>query len=137
IIRFKSSEFTYQSHRASAQAQEVLMQADRDYLKAMIAPLEQRAALVAKASEEYTRAANLERVIILKYSIWENIADQVYPKGVTRQNVTENSPALAETMDKAVAQMENLVGKAGFLDDAGEYLQYIDRATARLKQLQG
>lgn len=136
ILRFKSSELTYQSHRASAQAQQVLMQADRDYLKAMIAPAEQRAALVALAIEEYTRAASLERVIILKYSIWEQIADQVYPKGVTRQNVTENSPALAETTDKAIAQMEALVGKAGFLDDAGEYIQYIDRATARLKQLQ-
>src|SRR2546423_13200022 len=102
----------------------------------MIAPPEQRPAVVAQAIQEYTRAANLERIIILRYSIWEQVADQVYPKGITRQNVTENSPALAETTDKAVAQMEQLVGKPGFLEDSGEYLQYTDRATTRLKQLQ-
>ena len=113
-----------------------MLQGDRDYLKAMIAPADQRATLVALAIQEYTRAANLERVLILKYSVWQQIADQILPKGTTRQNLTESLPNIAEITDTAVAKMEQLMGKAGFLDDANEYLQYIDRATERVSLLQ-
>ena len=124
------------SHIASVKAQHALCLADRDYIKAAIAPADQRAALLQAAAANYQHSANLERVLILKYSVWEQVADKTFPKGVTRQNIDENTPDLTDITAKSVAGMEALLGKSAFIDDSGEYLQYIDRATARLIVLQ-
>jgi hypothetical protein len=136
IVRFAQSEQTYQSHRLSARAQQALVQADADYLRAVTAPADKRGELIAKTIKEYELAANLQRVVLLKFSVRDEVAETLYPKGMTRQNVNENSPQLAETTDRAVTAMEQLMTTAGFLDDSGEYLKYIDRANARIKQLQ-
>lgn len=136
ILRFKQAESTYDSQRSSVIAQQMLAWADRDYLKSMIAPQAERAALIKQSADEYARAANLSRVVLLKFSVWDSVANQLYPKGMTRQNVNEVSPQLTETTDKAVAEMEKVMGQAAFLEDSREYLQYIDRATTRLKLLQ-
>jgi hypothetical protein len=136
INRFKTNEQNYQSHRAEVQAMQALLAADRDYLKAMVATGDERAALVKQAIEEYTRAANLQRVVILKYRVYEQFAEQVYPQGVTRANVNENTPNLADITNRAVATMEEKVGKQNFLEDSNDTIEYINRAETRLKLLE-
>jgi hypothetical protein len=133
ILRFRESEQLYESHRAEIHGLAALVEGDADYLKAMVAPPDQRAALVAAAVKSYSSAADLERVIILRYSVWQQVADQLYPTGVTKANVNEHTPQLAEITDKAVAAMEKAMGRETFLDDSGPYLQYIDRALTRVK----
>ena len=137
IIRFKQSEQTYESHRAGAQLMEQLSAGDRDYLKALIAPPQQRAALIASATNAYNRAIALSRVYILRFGVWDQVADQIYPKGVTRQNVNEQTPNLAEISDRAIAAMRQKMGNDGFNEDSGEFLKYMDRSMARIRQMRG
>ena len=137
ISRFKESESTYASHRLTVQAEQQLCQADHDYLAAMIAPADQRAGLLANAAKEYEscRSLNIHRVVILRYYLYDKVGESIFPKGVTRINITEQTPGLAEMTDKAIATMETIRTKAAFEDDAGDYLKYMDRAVARLKIL--
>jgi hypothetical protein len=135
ILRFKQSETTYESHRAGAQVMIQLSAGDRDYLKSLIAPPDQKAALIASATNEYTRAIALSRVYLLKFSVWDQVAEEIYPKGVTRQNVNEQTPNLAQIADRSIVEMQKRVGVDGFNEDSGEFLKYMDRSIARIKQM--
>ena len=136
INRFKTNEQNYQSHRAEIEAQEALLAGDRDYLKTILASPDQRPAMIAKTISEYTRAIDLECVVVLKYRVFEQVAQQVYPKGVTRENVTDELPQISDLTARAVTAMEQLVGKANFLEDSADTLEYITRANTRIKTLQ-
>jgi hypothetical protein len=136
ILRFKQSEQTYESHRAGAQVMIHLSAGDRDYLKWLTAPAEQKAALVASATNEYNRAIALARVYILKFSVWDPIAEKIYPKGVTRQNVNEQTPDLAQLADRSIVAMRQAMGNDAFQEDSGEFLKYMDRSITHIKQMQ-
>jgi hypothetical protein len=136
ILRFKQSESTYESHRAGAQAMIHLSAGDRDCLKWLTAPGDQKADLVASATKEYNRAIALSRVYILKFSVWDQIAEKIYPKGVTRQNVNEQTPDLAQIADHSIVAMRQAMGNEAFQEDSGEFLKYMDRSITRIKQMQ-
>lgn len=132
IERFSESESTYASHRLTVQAEQHLCQADHDYLAAMIAPADQRGALLSSAAAEYQRSLNIHRLVMLRYYLYDKVAESIFPKGVTRINVSEQTPGLAQLTDKAISIMEQIRSPAVFEDDAGDYLKYMDRAKSRL-----
>lgn len=135
IDRYKESESTYASHRLTVQAEQQLCQADHNYLAAMVTSPAQRPALLASAAKEYTRSLTLYRLVILRYYVYDEIAAKIFPKGVTRQNITDQIPDLGALTDKAITVMEQVRTKAAFEEDAGDYLKYMERTKTRLKLL--
>ncbi|MEA2710031.1 MAG: hypothetical protein QOF78_2632 [Phycisphaerales bacterium] len=129
---------TYQSHIDSMEAQAPLLEADRDYLKAMLAPAgEERKKLLASAAAGYHDAVKHNIGIIFRYYIPEPVAQQVLPPGLTRADV-DKKDLTEDQMLVAYINAMRMIGQAQFdpdAEDRGEYQHYVDRAMLRLKAI--
>ncbi len=129
---------TYQSHLDSMRSQRPLLEADRDYLKAMLAPAgEARQKLLAAAAKEYRDAAGLNLDIIMHYYMSDDIATRLLPKGVTR---SETGKLSIEDKLKIFFTMKAIIAQRGFdadAEDRGEYERYIQRCDERVKRIEG
>jgi hypothetical protein len=131
---------TYQSHMDSMRAQEPLLLADRDYLKAMAAGEgAQRKALLESAAKNYRAAVKANIGIVFRYYVPDPIAQQVLPPGVSRADV-DRKELTEEQMLGAYVNAMNLIAHGQYdpdAEDRGEYQRYIDRAMVRLKGMGG
>jgi hypothetical protein len=136
----------FDAHRDLLAALKPLAQADGLYLQALRASPSERQALLKQATEVYQRAINGWYLMLLKYYVEDDIARAVYPQytegGVTQRytksNIHKLDPRHYPEVDKAVvAQILKPVpagGKGGqdmHASERGEYMNYIQRATAR------
>jgi hypothetical protein len=137
IKNYTANLSNYQSHMAGLRAQAPLMEGDRDYLKAMLASGSQRQSLLESAAKHYNDAVQANIYIVLKYYVPDNIAKQVFPPGSTRDNVEQLPPQQYLPVFDAAMQ---LIAHERFdpdQEDRSDYLRYIDRAMARLKEIPG
>jgi hypothetical protein len=119
-------------------AQEPLLAADRDFLKAMQAGEgEARKKLLESAAKNYHAAVKANLGIIFRYYVPDEIAQQALPPGVSRadfdrKNLTE------EQMLTAYVNAMNVLGQQQYDpdgEDRGEYQRYVERAMLRLKTI--
>jgi hypothetical protein len=136
---------TYQSHMDAMRAQEPLLAADRDFLKAMQAGEgEQRKQLLAEATKNYHTAVRANIGIVFRYYVPDEIAQKVLPPQVKRADVDRKAPGQPELSEEqmlsAYVNAMNLIGSGQYdpdQEDRSEYVRYVDRAMLRLKGLGG
>ena len=139
-LRSYTTNFTtYQSHMDAMRSQQPLLRADRDYLKAMLAPAsgDQRKALLDAAAKEYREAASKNLDLILHYYLPEEMSAQLLPKGVTRNDTAKLS---IEQKLRIFFTMKALLVQRGFdaeAEDRGEYERYVQRCDARISRIEG
>jgi hypothetical protein len=80
---------TYQSAMDGLRAQESMMLADANYMKAMLASGDERKRLLTTASRQYADAEQWNLYIILRYYMDDYAAPQVLPAGVTRNDLSK------------------------------------------------
>jgi len=118
-------------------AQIELLQADRDYLKAMEAAAGGgRQDLLKTAAQHYRESIRLNQLVILKYYIDEGLAATILPSGVSRANV---GTLPAEQYGPLIEQAKKIMSQHGMPledEDRQEYERYITRAESRLKRIQ-
>jgi hypothetical protein len=141
----KSNLQTYQSHRADMAAWSALLTGDQYYLRAMLeSDPAKRAELMKTARQNYERAEVRFAFNLLHYYVKnEEVIRNTYPPGVTPNNfaTTEyfNEPDKFEPKEaldwlgRTVAAMQ--IANDEMPEEAVEYLTYIRRADARLKNL--
>lgn len=124
---------TYNSHVDDMNALADLTGADRDYLKALAAkdPAE-REALLRAAAEGYQRAIGAFQLIVLKYYVEQDVVDAVYPKGVSRETVVRLPRAEQDQLMARVRQAVEARGPDTHVEEFGEYVAYLNRASTRL-----
>ena len=137
IKNYTANLSNYQSHMAGLRAQAALMEADRDYLKAMQASGSERQALLQSAAKHYVDSIQANIYIVLKYYVPDDLAKQVFPSGVTRDNVEQLPPQQFIPTYFAAMQALAHVRFDPDQEDRSDYQRYIDRAFARLKEIPG
>ncbi|MGH7179254.1 MAG: hypothetical protein ACREJC_17890, partial [Tepidisphaeraceae bacterium] len=140
LQRFQNNIQLYESHKDALAALGALAAADRDYLRAMLAPADQRQPILDAARREYEKAVWLNELMILKYYINDpTVVATCYPPGVTRENVSDPRKLppdqYAAVLRKAVPMFRQSPDAPGNIDNVNEYLTYTNRANARLKSL--
>ena len=140
VREFPQNYQTYQSHMDSMQAQEPLLAADRDYLKAMLAgPGDpQQKQLLDAAAKNYRDAVRRNIGIIFRYYVPDPIAQQVLPPNVTRADLINRKDLTDAQFVQAYVNAMNLIQQVEFdpdAEDRGEYQRYVDRAMLRLKAM--
>ena len=129
---------TYQSHMDQMRAQEPLLAADRDFLKAMqTADANERKQLLAAAAKNYQQAVRANIGIIYRYYVPDELASQILPAGVTRGEVDRKNLPDAQLLD-AYAKAMGAISQAQFdpdVEDRSEYVRYVERSLARLKTI--
>jgi hypothetical protein len=127
---------TYASHMDSMRAQEPLLAADRDFLKAMVAgPGAERDKLLDAAAKNYHAAVKGNIGIVFRYYVPDQVAQQVLPAGVSRADV-DRKDLTEEQMLGAYINAMNIINHAQYdpdAEDRGEYQRYIDRSMVRLR----
>ena len=132
---YGTNALTYQSHMDSIRAQSELLEADRDYLKAMQAPAgPKRGELLKAAAQHYRESIRLNQLVILKYYIDETLAAAILPQGVSRATVQTLPPERYGPLISTAMRMLNERGVPPD-EDRQEYERYIARAEARLKRV--
>ena len=137
IKNYTANLSNYQSHMAGLRAQAALMEADRDYLKAMQASGAERQALLQSAAGHYADSIQANIYIVLKYYVSDDIAKRVFPPGVTRDNVENLPPQQFLPTYFAALQMLSNQRFDPDQEDRSDYQRYIERAFARLKEIPG
>jgi hypothetical protein len=144
LRRDKQNFRTYESHREDLAADLELVQADHDYLAAIVAPPENKAALLASAREHYRHAEVRFAMAAIHFQVPDEIASLTLPPGVTRENLPTTWGAKADTLTPEEVltvlhrslQMFQAKGWP-MSDEMQEYLRYIARVEARLAHLPG
>jgi hypothetical protein len=128
----------YLGHIDHVSVIERIAMADQAYLQALLNEGERRQASIAAASEGYRRAVNNATYVILRYYVDEEIMQQAFPPGYNRYNVNELP---AEQQSQVLQRALRMSAQRGpwdpMAEDREEYLLHIERAQARLQQLQG
>jgi hypothetical protein len=129
----------YQSHMDALAGQEALYRGDADYLRAMLAAAgPERQSLLNSAAEHYRDAVRLNLYVILRWYVADDLAQRLFPPGVTRSDIAKKLPPeqylpIYENAMKAIkAQRFDPDG-----EDRSEYQRYVERAQARLKRIGG
>ena len=142
LEKFKTNFQTYESHREENAAAIQLVQADHDYLSALIAPADQKPALLAEARDNYRHAAVRYAMMAIHFYIPDDVAMYTLPKGVTRANMPSTWIAKADqlTPEEVVPVLDHslqLMQSKGWAvpDEIGEYMGYMRRAQARISHL--
>ncbi len=134
---------TYGSQRDELYALDKMLAGDRDYLKAIMTPAgAERKALLAAAKQSYERAIVRYDYLILRYYVPDELAAGIFPKGVTRSNLTttlfadfQNVP-LDVVSAVAVPTIRALRSQAGpNEEDLDQFQSYITRSVRRLQQI--
>ena len=135
LQRFDTNRFTYISHLDHLAAIEELIGGDHDYLAAMRATGDERAALIKSAAEHYRASIPLNQRMILRYYTDDSIAAGTgYNKNDLAKIPTDQYSGLLQRA-KALIIARGAPYDA-YAEDREEYEQYIERAEARLKNLQ-
>jgi len=90
----KTNLSTYESHMDGLRAQRALTLGDHHYLRAMDAlnpTAQQRAEQIRLARQNYQDAIRLNQLLVLRYYITEDIAQRLFPSGVTRANIIQKN----------------------------------------------
>jgi hypothetical protein len=127
----------YQSHMAGLRAQQPMVEGDRDYLKAMLASGDQRQKLLQSAAEHYRDSIQKNIYIVLRYYVPESMEQEIFPPGVTRDNLEKLPPDRYLPSYAAALEMISHAQYDPDAEDRSDYERYIDRALARLKQIPG
>jgi hypothetical protein len=136
LTRFADNRMTYTSHLEHLKAVQELILGDHDYLAAMRATGDERAALIKSAAEHYRASIPLNQQMILKYYTDQSIADAI---GYNRDDVnTIPHDQYAELLRKAKVILANpqVTQYDNNREDRTEYENYVKRAEDRLKNLQ-
>jgi hypothetical protein len=134
VIRYPTNLQLYRQHRDTLMGLRWMAQADRDFLKAILAGEDSGALRVASANA-YARAIDAYNTIILRYYISEQLAGQLFPPGMTRDNLDQAPPGLRQAIvARLISQMQQ-GENAEFGEDIAEYVRYIVRAESRLETL--
>jgi hypothetical protein len=142
LERYKTNFQTYESHREELAANLELVQADRDYLSAMIAPADRKDALMASAREHYRHALVRYALLAIHFYIPDDVAVHTLPQGVTRANMSATWIAKADqlTPEQVIPVLNRSMqlmqaNRFPLSDEINEYLGYMQRAQARLSHL--
>jgi hypothetical protein len=128
---------TYQSHMDGIEAQAPLMEADRDFLKAMLAgPGAQRDQLLDASAKAYRDSIRGNLNVIFRFYLPETVAQQVLPPGVGKQEAA----AKLKLEELLVAYVRGMHGIAAAqfdpdAEDRSDFQRYIDRAILRLRAM--
>lgn len=128
---------TYLSHIDELNAENELMQGDRDYLLALSDP-SQRSTKIESAKQHYQEAARRYEVIILTYTITDDVAQKTFPKGLTRATIAKENLPLNQVEAIFAASRKALPANLAAFEngeDFQQYQTYIDRAHKRLSLL--
>jgi len=135
LRKHTQNTLTYQNHRDALQAQKHLLAGDRDYLRAMLLPADQRTALLASAKASYEQALIYNRILIVRYLISDPMFVRIAPAGVSKDNLLDHPQAL-EGLATQAAQAISAGGEAGgYAEDFEEYNRYVTRARNRLSSI--
>jgi hypothetical protein len=142
LERFKTNFQTYESHREETAAAVRLVQGDHDYLAALIAPVDQKAALFASAREQYRHAVVRYAMMAIHFYVPDDVAMYTLPQGITRANMTTTWIAKADSLapeevvpvlNRSIQMMQSKGWPIS--DEIGEYMGYLMRAQSRLGHL--
>jgi hypothetical protein len=131
---------TVESHEDDLRSLEAMASADAEWLRAALAlSPEEKAAHVAAARDGYRKALAVNQQIVLKYFTPPQGTQQIFPPGLTRQNVMDKLPLDPDQVGPILARMLNYVHQTGqgmeHQEDIDEYMRYMQRAATRLKGL--
>ncbi|HEX8521447.1 MAG TPA: hypothetical protein VF669_04265 [Tepidisphaeraceae bacterium] len=128
---------SYQSHIDEAQVTASVSAGDRDYLKAMLSPADQRKPLLASATLGYRKALEQAQRLIFKYYVDEELAARAFPEGIRRTNVEQLPTAMYEPV---LARVQALSRTRKFDPSAEDRLPWervVERIHGRMRHLEG
>jgi hypothetical protein len=137
----KTNLSTYESHMDGLRAQRALTLGDHHYLRAMDAlnpSDQQRAEQIQLARQNYRDAVRLNQLMVLRYFITEDIAQRLFPPGVTRANIAQknlSSEQIEQLWNGVAAVVGSNPNTFQHGDEWIEFSRYVDRAKTRLGNL--
>jgi hypothetical protein len=126
----------YASHLDDAVEYQAISSADRDYLLLRSATGSQASQLRAAAISEYEKALVECERIILTYYMEDEIVRATFPMHERRESVAHFTDQMVNQIFNSALSLLPSDRGAQFGDDRGPYLRDINRAIARLRQLQ-
>ncbi len=140
---YATKQSIYASHMDTITGMRDLVTGDREYLLGMHATKpEERADHLRTAALHYHDSIRMNALTAMRYFISDRVADAVFPKGITRANIGTGNPGelsavTEQQVVKFMADIERVIGST--FDDSGddrhEYQTYINRATARIAEI--
>lgn len=136
LRKFSTNFTSYQSHMDGLAAQEQLVLGDRDYLKAMLASGNDRAALLKTSAEHYKNSMRLNIQLIMRYYLPEELLPTVLPAGMTRSDTSKLTyDQCIEAYTKLVRGLRNMQIDSD-QEDRSDYQRYVERAFARVDRIE-
>lgn len=138
VLRYPTNLQLYRQHRDALIALKWMALADRDYLKAILADATDAAAagrLRQASADAYARAIDGYNTVILRFYVSEAVTQQLFPPGLTRENVDQAPPAARQAIVAALIESMRQGANLEFGEDVSEYARYIVRAESRLDTL--
>jgi len=126
----------YASHLDDAVEYEAMSRADRDYLLLRSAAASQAPQLRAADVAEYQKAMIQCERIILTYYLEDEIIRATFPPHERKESVPRFSDQLVSQIFNAAMPLVNSIPQPQNNEDRSPYLREINRAMARLRQLQ-